>query len=60
MIPARWSDLFRKAHMLLAIHAEDEATIRANMKAAVPNVWGDAIPMEEHPRDPQCRSVLHE
>ncbi len=41
--------LFSKAHMLLAIHAEDETTIRANMEAAVAR-WGDAIPIEEHPR----------
>lgn len=41
--------LFSKAHMLLAIHAEDETTIRENMEAAVAR-WGDAIPVEEHPR----------
>ncbi|MBX2974128.1 MAG: amidohydrolase family protein, partial [Flavobacteriales bacterium] len=40
--------LFRKAHTLLAIHAEDEATIRANMQAAVER-WGEAIPMDQHP-----------
>lgn len=47
--PDTLDQLFRKAHMLLAIHAEDEATIRANMQRAVER-WGDAIPMEEHPR----------
>lgn len=46
--PATLERLFRKAHMLLAIHAEDEATIRANMKAAVQH-WGVAIPMDQHP-----------
>jgi len=40
--------LFREAHMLLAVHAEDEATIRANTERAIAR-WGDAIPMEEHP-----------
>ncbi len=40
--------LFQKAHMLLAVHAEDEDTIRANMAAAVAR-WGEEIPMEEHP-----------
>lgn len=46
--PTTLESLFRKAHMLLAVHAEDEATIRANMAAAVAR-WGDAIPVEEHP-----------
>lgn len=40
--------LFQKAHMLLAVHAEDETTIRANLAAAVAQ-WGEEIPMEEHP-----------
>ncbi|MEZ4738783.1 MAG: dihydroorotase [Flavobacteriales bacterium] len=47
--PVTLDRLFRKAHLLLAIHAEDEGTVRANMKAATER-WGDAIPMEEHPR----------
>lgn len=46
--PATLDRLFRNAHMLLAIHAEDEATIRANMQAAVRR-WGEAIPMDQHP-----------
>jgi dihydroorotase len=46
--PTTLESLFRKAHMLLAVHAEDEATIRVNMAAAVAR-WGDAIPVEEHP-----------
>jgi dihydroorotase len=46
--PTTLESLFRKAHMLLAVHAEDEATIRANTAAAVAR-WGDAIPVEEHP-----------
>lgn len=47
--PGTLDRLFRNAHMLLAIHAEDEATIRRNMEVAVAR-WGDAIPMAEHPR----------
>lgn len=34
--------------MLLAIHAEDEGTIRENMRMAVAR-WGEDIPVEEHP-----------
>jgi dihydroorotase len=41
--------LFRKAHMILAVHAEDEPTIRANTAAAVAR-YGEDIPLEEHPR----------
>ncbi|MBX2979749.1 MAG: dihydroorotase [Flavobacteriales bacterium] len=47
--PDTLSKLFGKAHMIMAIHAEDEATIRANTAAAVAR-WGEAIPLEEHPR----------
>ncbi|MBP6313167.1 MAG: dihydroorotase [Flavobacteriales bacterium] len=46
--PVTLENLFREAHMILAIHAEDEATIRTNMQRAVER-WGDAIPMEQHP-----------
>ena len=46
--PSTLERLFRKAHMLLAIHAEDETTIRANLAAAVAQ-WGEEIPIEEHP-----------
>lgn len=41
-------NLFRHAHMILAVHAEDEATIRANMAAAVER-FGEDIPIEQHP-----------
>lgn len=41
--------LFREAHMILAVHAEDEPTIRANMAAAVAK-YGEDIPVTEHPR----------
>jgi dihydroorotase len=40
--------LFRRAHMILAIHAEDEATVRANLAKATAR-YGDDIPVEEHP-----------
>ena len=46
--PVTLDTLFRKAHMILAIHAEDEATIRANTKAAAER-FGEHIPMEQHP-----------
>ena len=46
--PGTLDRLFRKAHMLLAVHAEDEATIRRNMQRAVER-WGHAIPMDQHP-----------
>ncbi|MBP7515009.1 MAG: dihydroorotase [Flavobacteriales bacterium] len=41
--------LFSKAHMILAVHAEDEPTIRANTEAAKAR-YGEDIPLEEHPR----------
>lgn len=47
--PVTLERLFREAHMLVAVHAEDEPMIRANMQRASER-WGEAIPMEEHPR----------
>lgn len=46
--PLTLDKLFRHAHMLLAIHAEDEGTIRENTRKAVAR-WGEDIPIEEHP-----------
>ncbi|MBP6392348.1 MAG: dihydroorotase [Flavobacteriales bacterium] len=46
--PGTLERLFREAHMLLAVHAEHEPTIRANMAAALAR-WGEGIPMEQHP-----------
>lgn len=46
--PDTLDSLFKRAHMILAIHAEDEATIRANMKAALEK-YGEDIPIEAHP-----------
>ncbi|MBL7984408.1 MAG: dihydroorotase [Flavobacteriales bacterium] len=41
--------LFRQAHLILAVHAEDEPTVRANTAAAVAR-YGENIPLEEHTR----------
>ena len=46
--PNMLEQLFRKAHMILAVHAEHEPTIRANMEAAKAK-WGEDIPLAEHP-----------
>ena len=46
--PVTLDRLFREAHMLIAVHAEDEHTIRANMQRAVER-WGEDIPLEQHP-----------
>src|SRR5690606_40358260 len=35
-------------HMLLAVHAEDDTTIRTNMQRAMERL-GDDIPMDQHP-----------
>ncbi len=40
--------LFREAHMILAVHAEDEPTIRRNMAEAKAR-YGDDIPIARHP-----------
>src|SRR5689334_3785292 len=41
-------ELFQKAHMILAVHAEDEPTIKANLAKATEK-YGEDIPIEEHP-----------
>ncbi|MEO8069345.1 MAG: dihydroorotase [Flavobacteriales bacterium] len=40
--------LFREAHMILAIHAEHEPTIKANLAKAIAR-FGEDIPVEQHP-----------
>ena len=40
--------LFAEAPTLIAVHCEDERTIKENLANAI-NKYGDAIPMEEHP-----------
>ncbi len=40
--------IFRECPMLIATHCEDEATIRANLAAAVAQ-YGEEIPIEQHP-----------
>lgn len=46
--PETLDRLFKEAHLILAIHAEDEPTIRRNMAEAVSR-YGEDIPMEQHP-----------
>ncbi len=46
--PETLDHLFKEAHMILAVHAEDEPTIRGNMAAAAAK-YGEHIPLEEHP-----------
>lgn len=46
--PEALEQLFRRVHLIMAIHAEDESTIRSNMARAKER-FGDNIPMEEHP-----------
>lgn len=41
-------DLFSKCRMLIAVHCEDEATIRAN-SAAFREKYGEDVPVECHP-----------
>ena len=41
-------ELFRRAHMLLAVHAEDDPTIRRELEGRIAR-YGDDIPIEEHP-----------
>lgn len=40
--------LFREAHLILAVHAEHEPTVKANLAKALAK-YGDNIPVEEHP-----------
>jgi dihydroorotase len=40
--------LFKEAHMILAVHAEDEPTIRRNMAEAKAR-YGEDIPIGQHP-----------
>lgn len=40
--------LFKEAHMILAIHAEDEPTIKRNLAQAIAR-YGEDIPISEHP-----------
>lgn len=41
-------ELFRRAHMLLAVHAEDDPTIRRELEGRIAR-YGDDIPIEDHP-----------
>ncbi len=41
--------IFSSTKMLIAVHCEDEHTIRENLEKAIAN-YGDAIPIEMHPQ----------
>ncbi len=46
--PETLERLFGEAHLILAIHAEDEPTIKRNLAAAKER-FGENIPIEQHP-----------
>jgi dihydroorotase len=46
--PETLDHLFKEAHLILAVHAEDEPTIRRNMAEAVAK-YGENIPVAQHP-----------
>lgn len=46
--PKVLEEIFSKTNLLIAVHCEDEATIRENMAKAV-ETFGEAIPIEQHP-----------
>ena len=47
--PEVLKSIFSSTKLVIAVHCEDEETIRANLKAAKEK-YGDAIPISEHPR----------
>ena len=40
---------YLKTPMLVAVHCEDEMTIKTNLKNAI-DIFGENIPVEEHPK----------
>jgi len=42
------TEIFSKTKMLIAVHCEDETTIKRNLKKQK-EIYGDAIPIEKHP-----------
>lgn len=46
--PETLSGIFRNARLPVAVHCEDEATIRMNL-ARAKQTFGDQIPMDQHP-----------
>src|SRR5690554_7099809 len=46
--PKVLEEIFSKTNLLIAVHCEDESTIRNNMAKAV-ETFGEAIPIEQHP-----------
>ncbi|MEK9565765.1 MAG: dihydroorotase [Flavobacteriaceae bacterium] len=47
--PEVLKSIFSSTKLVIAVHCEDEDTIRTNLKAAKEK-YGDAIPISEHPR----------
>lgn len=46
--PETIEKIFSSTKMLIAVHCEDEATIKANLEKAI-EVYGENIPMDQHP-----------
>ena len=42
------TEIFSKTKMLIAVHCEDEATIKRNLNEHI-KIYGEAIPIEKHP-----------
>lgn len=40
--------IFKSTNMVISVHCEDEATIKANLKKHI-DIYGDDIPIEKHP-----------
>ena len=40
--------IFKNTNLVIAVHCEDEATIKENLQAAI-EVYGDDIPIDQHP-----------
>ncbi len=50
-------EIFKKARLPIAVHCEDEQTIRDNLKI-YEEKYGDDIPVECHPEITECGSLL--
>lgn len=46
--PKVLEEIFSKTNLLISVHCEDEATIKANLEKAIAT-FGEDIPMEQHP-----------
>ncbi|MBQ0117315.1 MAG: dihydroorotase [Flavobacterium sp.] len=47
--PETLENIFSKTKMLIAVHCEDEATIKQNLEEAIAT-FGEEIPMDQHPK----------